>query len=678
MMEYVDAQLLDGIALHVFDFDPVGVAVTSGSAHRLIYMNNAYRKIVGERDLGVPVREAFGDLRMQSFFTRLDRVLETGEPIDLENFAFACGEPDAADIEPFASIGISKISLRGGEPGLLIRTVDVTERVDLARAIESVREERRTTLQRFESLTGLQKQAIWVSDLQGRPTEPCPGWERYTGMRWEEYCGDGWLSAVHPDDRERTRRTWLKAVDQRLSCWNQSFRVRMRDGSYRHVRERGVPIVRDGQVVEWIGTIADVEEEWQEERRRKLLDQAAAATEDLAGLEDVLHALADVIVSTLADACCIYVLPDAQEESVPLTSELLVSIARTRGNPPPTGPVTFSPDSHFVEAVTSRRPVRWNFRRGEPPPGVARHVREWIIAAEVNSLSLVPVVVDGAVAAVVAAVVCEDREPLGAADVTLLQQMLNHAHAHLRNAMRFQHTQRVALALQHCLLPEPPKVAGLEIIARYQPCATSAEIGGDWYDSFVPPCGSLLLTIGDVAGHDLKAAVAMSQLRNMLRGLSMDREQSPGEILRRLNVATESLCPECVATCVLARLSVCDDGGWRLSYSVAGHPPPLLVTCDGEARYLAGAVNPLLGVGSDLPRTSAVAALPLQSTLLLYTDGLIEVPGEHLDSGLERLRRKAAALARAPLDDFCDGLLTGLTTACSDDIAMIAVRVPGT
>ncbi|MFG2077027.1 PP2C family protein-serine/threonine phosphatase [Nonomuraea maritima] len=280
-------------------------------------------------------------------------------------------------------------------------------------------------------------------------------------------------------------------------------------------------------------------------------------------------------------------------------------------------------------------------------------------------------------AAVVAAVVCQDREPLRAADVDLLHRMLDHTHTHLSNAMRFQRTQRIALALQHCLLPDPPHVPGLEITTRYQPCATAVEIGGDWYDSFVSPCGSTLLTIGDVAGHDLTAAVAMSQLRNMLRGLAMDRDESPGEILRRLNVAAESLHPEWTATCILARLHHPDDADWTLSYSVAGHPPPLLVTDEGEAHYLPDAVNPLLGVGSDLPRTSAVTTLPPHSTLLLYTDGLIEVPGEHLDNGLERLRRRGASLAHAPLDDFCDNLLTGLTTTCQDDIAMIAVRLPG-
>ncbi|SDI87416.1 Stage II sporulation protein E (SpoIIE) [Nonomuraea jiangxiensis] len=78
-----------------------------------------------------------------------------------------------------------------------------------------------------------------------------------------------------------------------------------------------------------------------------------------------------------------------------------------------------------------------------------------------------------------------------------------------------------------------------------------------------------------------------------------------------------------------------------------------------------------------MPRASTVATLPPGSTLLLHTDGLVEVPGERLDAGLRRMRRTAASLAREPLDVFCDELLSGLPLARRDDIAIIAVQLPG-
>ncbi|PZG15640.1 hypothetical protein C1J01_23560 [Nonomuraea aridisoli] len=177
------------------------------------------------------------------------------------------------------------------------------------------------------------------------------------------------------------------------------------------------------------------------------------------------------------------------------------------------------------------------------------------------------------------------------------------------------------------MLPDPPDVPGVQICARYRPSGPGAEIGGDWYDSFRLPGGATILTVGDVAGHDLDAAVTMSQLRNMLRSLAADRDESPGHILRRLDMVVEALYDGgLLATCILARLEESGDH-WRLRYSVAGHPPPLLVTSAGEGRYLEDATDPLLGVVTDRRRTSAVEVLPPDSTLLLYTDGLGEAVG---------------------------------------------------
>ncbi|WP_328814951.1 PAS domain-containing protein [Nonomuraea cypriaca] len=293
----------------------MGVAVTSGSDHRLIYMNYAYRKIAGEPRLGLPIREAFRDLRPEEYFAQLDRVLETGEAVSLEKLPFELGERDPSGRERFASVGISKLSLGDGEAGLLIMTMDVTDQVETARVIESVSEERRRFLHRYQSLVRLETQAVWVSDPLGKANEPSHGWERYTGQSWEECRGHGWLNAVHPDDREPALAKWLKALEQ-LSLWDHVYRLKASDGTYRHVRARGVPIVEGGQVVEWVGTIADVEQEWQQERRRKLLERAAAVTADLADLDEVLRALAEVIVPAVADGCAIYLLPEMEDESL--------------------------------------------------------------------------------------------------------------------------------------------------------------------------------------------------------------------------------------------------------------------------------------------------------------------------------------------------------------------------
>ncbi|PZG07985.1 SpoIIE family protein phosphatase [Nonomuraea aridisoli] len=665
------------LPLSVFDPAPAGVAVFSGSEHRLIYMNDAYQEILGEHPLGTPAREVFHDITQEGYFTVLDQVRVTGKAVSLKEIPFEYRDHPLAGRKRHTSAGVSRISLENGEDGVMIMAVTVTDQVESKRLGGSVAAERDRFLQRYQRLIELEKQEIWVTDPSGDAIEPCPGWNRYTGQPWEEYRGKGWLNAVHPDDRGPTTAKWLVTVE-RLDDWNHVCRLKTRDGGYRHVRLRGVPIVDGGEVVEWIGTFTDVEQEWQEERRKELLDRAAAATADLGSLDEVVRTLADVIVPALADVCGIFLLPEFEGESIrpPFVAERLISVARTGMRPPVVGPQTVDEECDFVTAIRTRRPILRVFPKGKPPPGsVPPGAENYFVCAQGNSVAHVPVIVDGAVAAVVAVGRYGDRERLDPDDVDLLGRMLAHAHVHLSNAMRFQRTQRVALALQNYLLPEPPRVPGLEITARYRASVTSAEIGGDWYDSFVRPDDTTVLTIGDVAGHDLAAAVTMSQLRNMLRGLAMDRQEPPGDILRRMDVATEWLNGDDTATCILARLEGPDSGVWSLHYSVAGHPPPLLVTHEGEARFLEDAVNPLLGAGCDMPRSSSVAVLPARSTLLLYTDGLVEVPGEHLDVGLERLRRGAASLAREPLDDFCDKLLQ-LPMAYKDDIAMIAVRLP--
>lgn len=671
-----ETQLSGGLTLHVFDSVPVGVAATCGPAHRLVYANHTYRELVGERTRSLPGHEVYSDLRPLGYVSELDQVLRSGHTITLRNVPFEFrGQPWR---ERYGTASMSRISLASGEDGVLIVITEVTEHLGPEPAFGAVQSR---AIQRYQSLLQLDTQAVWVGDRLGRITEPSPGWQRLSGQTFEEYRGNGWLAVVHPDDRAPSEEAAYQA-SMRQSYLEQIYRVAMPDGTYRHIRSRAVPIIENGEVVEWVGACSDIEQEWQDTRRRTLLDRTAAATADLADLEEVLGMLSKVIVPTLADGVAIYLLPQFEDDQTllqPFVAERVVTTNRDGMPPPPLQRTeSFEPDSVFAEVIRSRRPARYVFPRGAPPPDVVpTGAAEWFVNAGVNSMALVPVLVDGVVAAMVDATICGTREPMSADDVDLLSRMLDHAHAHLSSALRFQRTQRVALALQHYLLPEPPELPGLEFTARYRPSVSAAEIGGDWYDSFLHPDGSAILTIGDVAGHDLSAAVTMSQLRNMLRGLALDRREPPGDILRRLNIATEVFHRERTATCILARLEN-RDGAWRLTYSLAGHPPPLLVTYDGTADYLEGGHNPLLGVTYDRPRRSADTTLPPGSTLLLYTDGLVELPGEDIERGLDRLRRNAASLSRVTLDVFADELLHRMPAVQKDDIAMIAVRVPST
>jgi serine phosphatase RsbU (regulator of sigma subunit) len=267
------------------------------------------------------------------------------------------------------------------------------------------------------------------------------------------------------------------------------------------------------------------------------------------------------------------------------------------------------------------------------------------------------------------------QERMTEEDLALVDDLAHRIALTVDNARLHHETQRIAERLQLSLLPELP--GHLDLAARYLPSRTTAEVGGDWYDSFELPRGDTTLIIGDVTGHDLRSAVTMSQLRNMLRGIACDRqEESPDRILRHLDATYQHLYGGATASCIYAVLGQNRTNAWQLAYANAGHPPALLTTREGDTRFLEGGHSALLGVDVHLPRSSAVEPLPARSTLLLYTDGLVERRGEPLDHGLTRLRQHAAALAREPLDVFCDELLTGLAQHSADDIALLALRVP--
>ncbi|WP_055626796.1 SpoIIE family protein phosphatase [Streptomyces hirsutus] len=266
--------------------------------------------------------------------------------------------------------------------------------------------------------------------------------------------------------------------------------------------------------------------------------------------------------------------------------------------------------------------------------------------------------------------------PFTEEDLPLVDELVRAIALRVDNARLHQETRKIAERLQRSLLPALPEIPGLRLAARYAASSATAEVGGDWYDCFVLPDGDTALVIGDVAGHDLDAAIAMSQLRSMLRGIAVDRQEPPGEVLRRLDIANHTLYEEATATCVYGLVKELGNGLWEFAHSAAGHLPPLLVSPDGRTRYLEDGAGLLLGVAPDLVRPQAYDAIPADSTVLLYTDGLIERRGESLDHAMERLRGHAAGLAREPLGVFCDELLIGLAAGSDDDIAVLTVR-PG-
>jgi chemotaxis family two-component system sensor kinase Cph1 len=255
---------------------------------------------------------------------------------------------------------------------------------------------------------------------------------------------------------------------------------------------------------------------------------------------------------------------------------------------------------------------------------------------------------------------------------------------HLLEALyaRSRSIVRAAETLQRSLLSEPPEPDGLEVAVRYVPAAREAQVGGDWYDVFGQPDGSTMLVIGDVVGHDTAAAACMAQLRGLLRGIAFDSAEGPARVLARLDGAIAGLGLGAMATVLVGRLEHTEDertiGVTRLRWASAGHLPPLAVGPGGEPRLLPTTGRPglLLGVDPAAERPEQTAVLERGSTLLLFTDGLVERRDQGFDDGVELLGEALADLRERPVDELSDELLARLVPdGAEDDVALVAVRL---
>lgn len=232
-----------------------------------------------------------------------------------------------------------------------------------------------------------------------------------------------------------------------------------------------------------------------------------------------------------------------------------------------------------------------------------------------------------------------------------------------------------AETLQRHLLGSPPAVPALRSAARYVPAGRHAQVGGDWYDAFDRPDGRSVLVIGDVAGHDARAAATMAEARGMLRAIALSGPGSPAAVLTALDRVMDDLGGSTLVTVVVATVDD-DRGAVTLRWSNAGHPAPVVVRSDGTAELLARSPQLLLGVDPACVRTDHELALRPGDTVVFYTDGLVERRGADLDEGTDWLVGRLRERGREPLDELCDGLLDDLGGRADDDVALLAVRVP--
>jgi serine phosphatase RsbU (regulator of sigma subunit) len=261
------------------------------------------------------------------------------------------------------------------------------------------------------------------------------------------------------------------------------------------------------------------------------------------------------------------------------------------------------------------------------------------------------------------------------ADLVARARELQEANRQLREAG--ERERQVALALQRAMLPDTRvEVSGLAIAVRYRPAENALAVGGDWYDVVELAGDAVALSVGDAVGKGLKAAAVMGQLRSALSAATHGAD-GPPEALDTLERYARTVEGALGTTVVQVRL---DGGRDTVRYSRAGHLPPLVVTEDGEATFLEDAGGPPLAAGDAAERhPKAERPFAPRSTLVLYTDGLIERRGRSLDDGLAALTDAVRRHIALDVERLADAVLDDLRQpgAAPDDTALVIARSTG-
>jgi CheY-like chemotaxis protein len=401
---------------------------------------------------------------------------------------------------------------------------------------------------------------------------------------------------------------------------------------------------------ELLATVASILRYYQARIQAERLAERLAA---LAGASVAMGAAADhrSLLSTAArGAAAVFAAPAVVIAAGP-DGARLAAIAADAGQPASLRPWTAeATDAPIGMTITQQSPQRWP---AAPWPG-GDTLRVVALRSRLDrpaSFLVVP------------ASASEDAGPV----LTLFGQALVGA---LDRLWLHQEERDVTLTLQRSLLPRHlPYVSGMDLAVRYVPASEWAEIGGDFYE-VTRLRDKLMVAVGDVGGHSLHAATVMAEVRHATRAY-LAQGYGPAAVLDRLNTLMTELLPGEIATMCLLAIDV------KTGHTVlanAGHPPPVVHRASGVS--LVEERSPLLGLPTR-PAVEVELDLGPGESLVLYTDGLIETRGEHLDVSIARLCR-AVATVEPDLEVFADRLLDQVGPGePTDDIALVAVRRRG-
>lgn len=319
--------------------------------------------------------------------------------------------------------------------------------------------------------------------------------------------------------------------------------------------------------------------------------------------------------------------------------------------------------------VRTKKPAIYGQLPDDAVEAIGSPYRETVRELAVVSAAIVPIAYGGSVRGTLAVMYdATSNRRYEESDLRFVAEVARRIAPAIANAEAYERERRVAHTFQAAALTtDLPQVAGMSFDALYEAGRSDALIGGDWYDAFRTPDGRVVVSVGDVAGSGLDAAATMAAIRQSLRGAAAINPD-PSVMLDAADRVLRSQAPERFVT---AWVGVIDPVWATLAYAGAGHPPPLLRTRDLRVTRIEAAGLPL-GLrerGQDVTRHADLAE---DSTLLLYTDGLVEAERDVIrgEAALVQALREAD-LAAAPAQAIHDAVLRG--GAASDDVAMLVV-----
>lgn len=257
-------------------------------------------------------------------------------------------------------------------------------------------------------------------------------------------------------------------------------------------------------------------------------------------------------------------------------------------------------------------------------------------------------------------------------DRQLVMAVFGHISLAMQHVRQFEVARETSLTLQHSLLPATTLPAGCAV--RYEPAVSPLEIGGDFYDVIPVGDNRIGIIVGDCVGRGLPAAAVMGQLRASTRALLLTGAE-PARLLEHLDSVAEFI-PD--AFCATVFVAIADLDSQTLQYSSAGHVPPVFATGSGRPELLTDGHSVPLAVHRDEPRPYASRPLTAGSTLLLYTDGLVERRDQSIDEHIDRAVQVVSRTMDLPVETVADEILRQLTPdgGYDDDVAIVVYRFP--